>query len=87
MIVLEKSYLEIILSFQNVKEKLSTDQPLFSLFVGRPSVDIGGGVPSIGLPKYDALEDPHLHEYFVRRFSSVPFRHQSVLSNTFSVCS
>lgn len=39
---------------------------------GRPKVDIGGGVPSIGLPGYDALGDPHLHEYFTRRFSNIP---------------
>ena len=41
-------------------------------FVGRPSVDIGGGVPSLGLPQYDPLGDPHLHEYFTRRFSNIP---------------
>lgn len=40
--------------------------------VGRPTVDIGGGVASIGLPGYDALGDPHLHEYFTRRFSNIP---------------
>ena len=46
---------------------------LFHCFLsGRPTIDIGGGVPSIGLPGYDALEDPHLHEYFSRRFSNVP---------------
>lgn len=35
-------------------------------------MDIGGGVPSIGIPTYDSLGDPHLHEYFMRRFSNIP---------------
>jgi len=43
---------------------------MFSL--GRPIVDVGGGAPSMRLPAYDALEDPHLHEYFSRRFSNIP---------------
>ena len=45
---------------------------LRSSFAGRPTVDIGGGAPTLGLPSYDALGDPHLHEYFTRRFSNVP---------------
>ena len=52
--------------------------------LGYPEVQRGKSMP---LPPYESLEDPHLHEYFERRFGNIQYVARVSIIRVIRLCS